>query len=137
MTDYPHPLLFAGFNADPINGDEADGSGTNWQIWPVLFDSFIGLQPLIITEEMLEAFEGCADLCVPAADNRVAFVFEDMLAVVGDSWPDLVVGPEASTIRFPQQARTQKMRDHRGMVSVAGGRGSMALPREARVRKVG
>lgn len=88
-----NPVLFAGFNADPINGDEADGAGTNWQVWPVLFDSYDGLEPLIITQEMLAAFDECADLILPAADNVITFPFENNEITIGGNWPDVVIDP--------------------------------------------
>lgn len=74
MTD--HPLLPAGFNADPINTDETDGAGINAPVWPVLFDTFESLRPLLITQEMLAVFDGCADLVIPAENDTITFPAE-------------------------------------------------------------
>lgn len=70
------PLLFAGFNADPINRDETDGAGTNAPVWPVLFNTYIGLAPLVITEELLAAFDECEDLVIPAENDTITFPAE-------------------------------------------------------------
>jgi hypothetical protein len=69
MTYPTHPFLPAGFNADEINGDETNGAGTNWPIGPLTFDSFEALRPLIVTQPMLAAFDGCADYTVPGVND--------------------------------------------------------------------
>jgi hypothetical protein len=69
MTD--HPILPAGFNADPIDGDEVDGAGTNWPVWPVLVDTSECKRPLILTKESFEVFEGCADLVIAGVNNTI------------------------------------------------------------------
>jgi hypothetical protein len=64
LSYFGHPLLPCGFNADDLNGDDYDGPGTNWRVSPMLLDSFEAKDVVIITEEMLAIFEGCADYVV-------------------------------------------------------------------------
>jgi len=71
LSYFGHPRLPAGFNADDNNGDEVDGAGTNWPVWPYLFDSFVPLEVLIITDEMLEIFDGCPDYVVPGMTRDI------------------------------------------------------------------
>ena len=73
LSYFGHPILLAGFNTDDINGDDYDGPGTNWRISPMLFDSFESMQVVIITEEMLLVFEGCADLIIPCEHLEIVF----------------------------------------------------------------
>jgi hypothetical protein len=73
LSYFGHPLLPAGYNSAAINGDEFDGAGVNERISPVLFDTFIGLEILIITADMLEVFEGCADLIIASQNNVINF----------------------------------------------------------------
>jgi hypothetical protein len=76
MTD--HPKLPAGFNADDLNGDEIDGSGTNWPCWPMFFDSFVGFKPLLLDANDLAMFDTeCPDYCVPRVDDTVCIPAED------------------------------------------------------------
>jgi hypothetical protein len=116
-----HPILPAGYNADPIDGDEVDGAGTNWPLWPVMVDSFIGLAPLIVTDEMLDVFGETADIVFPYVNMTIAFPFEDTMLAVGDAWPVLVIDAESDLIMFPQQVRTQTLRDDKGEVPLTGG----------------
>lgn len=79
-----HPLLHCGYNSTTNNEDELDGAGVNESVWPVLFDSFESLAPLIITEAMLAQFDGCADLTVPAVNDVFMIPYElDTLVVRG------------------------------------------------------
>ena len=61
LAYYGHPLLPAGFNSAPNDGDEIDGPGYNEPVWPEMFDSFISCDVVILTEEKLEVFDGCPD----------------------------------------------------------------------------
>jgi len=79
LSYFGHPRLPAGFNADDNNGDEVDGAGTNWPVWPYLFDSFIPLEVLIITPEMLEVFDGCADYVIPRVATTIPVPAEPMM----------------------------------------------------------
>ena len=76
LSYYGHPILPAGFNADDIDGDDYDGPGTNHRISPMLFDSFESMQVVIITEEMLAVFDGCADLVIPREHMEIEFPCE-------------------------------------------------------------
>lgn len=122
-----HPLLPAGFNTDPINVDETNGAGTNWDIWPVLFDSYEGLVPLVITQDMLAAFDECADLVLPAADNVVVFAAEDTVMLIGGNWPDAVIAAESNIITFPAGVREQVVRDRSSEVSIGGSSNTVTL----------
>lgn len=73
--------LFAGYNTTSINGDEMDGPGKNWIIWPInnwptVFDSYVGLQPMILTVADLEVFTGCADYVVPCQRWNVTVPYQ-------------------------------------------------------------
>jgi len=57
-----HPDLYAGYNTAPNNGDEVDGAGVNDPpVSPIWVSAMVSKPILIVTEEMLEVFEGCAD----------------------------------------------------------------------------
>jgi len=78
MTDpqlayFGHPILPAGFNSWDINGDEVDGAGVNEPVWPYLFDTFVALNPFILSTDMVAVFDGCPDYCVPCTDDTVTF----------------------------------------------------------------
>ena len=76
LSHFGHPILPAGFNTATMNGDDVNGPGLNEPVWPQLFDTFVPMEILIITEEMLEVFEGCADYVVPCQNNVIAFPTE-------------------------------------------------------------
>jgi hypothetical protein len=80
---YLHPAFPAGYNADDIAGDEVDGAGTNWAIWPEYFVSYEGLEPLLLLVEDIEAFADlCADYVVPCADDTLTVSHEiDVLRI--------------------------------------------------------
>lgn len=122
-----HPILPAGYNADVIDGDEVDGAGTNWPLWPVLFDSFVGLVPLIVTDEMIDAFDETADIAFPYVDTTVRLPFEDALMVFGDVWPVLMIDAETDLIIFPQEQRTQTLRDDKGELQLGSGSGTTVI----------
>jgi len=84
LNYFGHPILPCGYNSAPNDGDEVDGAGYNEPIWPGLFDTFVGLETMFITDEMMEIFEtGCPDYVAPCQPN---------------------------TITFPQEVRTQQIR---------------------------
>ena len=69
---YGHPLLPAGFNEDPIAGDEVDGAGTNEPIWPEYFVATVCFAPLLLDEEDMDRFgETCADYIVACTDDTL------------------------------------------------------------------
>lgn len=81
MSD--HPRLHAGYNYDDNNGDEVDGAGTNWDIWPVLFDTFEGKTPIILTAEMMGLFDTtCPDYLVPAERDTIVISPEIQTLVI-------------------------------------------------------
>jgi hypothetical protein len=98
-----HPVLPCGYNADPIDGDEVDGSGTNWPIWPVLFDCYIGLVALVITQEMIDIFEqACPDIIFPCPDNEITFPRQP-LTITPSPERDVVIAGQSDTLGFPHE----------------------------------
>lgn len=71
LSYFGHPILPAGYASWEMNGDELNGPGVNEPVWPSLFDSFEAKEILIITEEMLEIFDGCADLVIAPQNDLV------------------------------------------------------------------
>lgn len=100
-----HPILPAGINADDVNGDVHNGSGTNWPIWPVLFDTYEGFIPIIVTDEMEEVFDGCADYVVPCIRDVVYINAEISFYTVGGTWPDIVPPAMSTRIVLPFEPR--------------------------------
>jgi hypothetical protein len=81
MSDY---TIFDGYNSWENNGDEVDGPGVNEPVWPVLFDTFLAKTLLIIGGEMMEAFEGCADLVIQAGSQTISIPYEpDTIMIPG------------------------------------------------------
>lgn len=68
---YGHPVLPTGYNSTDNDGDEVDGPGVNGPIIPIYADTFEPLVVMIITEEMLEVFDGCADYVVAPVNDTV------------------------------------------------------------------
>ena len=141
MAAVTHPFLYAGFNFDDINGDEADGAGTNWPIWPVYFDTFEGLVPLIVTDEMLEVFNTeCADIVFPHEDNSIELPFEQLATTIPLEVATVMIDGEGNTIAFPWAPRTQVVRTDRKGVRVSGKSDTLAMPGgadTAAIRKAG
>jgi hypothetical protein len=81
LSYYGHPVLPCGYNSAPMSGDEFNGAGFNERVSPMLYSTFIGFEILIITEEMLEVFEGCADYTVPC-ENTVFMIPDTVREVV-------------------------------------------------------
>lgn len=73
LSWYGHPVLPAGYNDWEINGGDANFPGANEAIWPELFDTFEPKQIVLITEEMLEIFDGCADVVIPCENWSITF----------------------------------------------------------------
>jgi hypothetical protein len=73
LNIYGHPLLPAGYNEDPIAGDEVDGAGTNELVSPEFFDSYTGFKPLLLQQEDIDRFgELCPDYVVAHVDDTLA-----------------------------------------------------------------
>ena len=99
-----HPVLPAGYNADDNNGDEVDGAGTNWAIWPLLYDTFETKYVLIVSEEMLGLFGTiCADYTVPATPNVITFPAQNQEVQVRNVWSEQVLAPASNTITLPAE----------------------------------
>jgi len=80
---FGHPLLPAGYNSAPNDGDYVDGPGYNEPIWPELFDTFIGMEVMFITEEMMDIFKtGCPDYVAPCVPNTITFPTEVRTQVI-------------------------------------------------------
>ena len=79
LAYYGQPILPAGFNSAPNDGDEVDGAGYNEPVWPYLFDSFVPLEVLIVTPEMLGVFDGCPDYMVPSELSLIVVLAESMI----------------------------------------------------------
>ena len=83
LSYFGHPVLPAGYDADDHNGDDINGAGTNWPVWPQLFDTFVALEVILITEEMLDIFEtGCPDYVVPCVSDTITFPQEVRTLVI-------------------------------------------------------
>jgi hypothetical protein len=136
-----HPILPCGYNADDNNGDEVDGAGTNWPIWPVLFDTFEGLVPLIITDEMLEVFvTECSDIVFPDVSDQIALPFELLTHMIPAEEQVLMIAGESDRLVLSRQAQTQAIRGEKRDLAIAGVNDDLALPGDGRtqvIRKVG
>jgi hypothetical protein len=94
-----HPLLPAGYNADPIDGFEIDSPGTNWAVWPTLYDTFISLEAIIITQEMMDAFGNLCPDYAPTGEDMTAIArgIYDTYVVPAIGWPHITVEAVNST----------------------------------------
>jgi hypothetical protein len=102
----PHPTLPAGYNADPNDGDEVDGAGTNWLFWPALLDAFAPLQPFVLTPEMLAAFDDCPDVVVACVENTVTVPYASISYEVPYKNDTVVVAAENDLIMVAWQDDT-------------------------------
>jgi len=128
-----HPILPCGFNADDNNGDEVDGAGTNWPIWPVLFDTFVGLTPLIVSEEMLEAFDNeCADYTLAYDLWEMSIPWQDNLLSFNEKWGTQLIPEQNNTLTLPYQRREIPIRTDWPDQSAPGTSGTLLLSREPR-----
>ncbi len=108
---YGHPQLPAGYNSDPIDGDEVDGAGTNWAIEPLWTDTFLSYPLVLITPDMLEIFEtGCPDYVVQRVDNVYTLPAEVRTHTVPRDYQDYIPSPVNNTIVFPREVRKKVMR---------------------------
>ena len=98
LSYYGHPILPAGYNSWDINGDELNGSGVNEPMSPTWVDLFIPLDVLIITPEMLDVFEGCADYTVPYAANELSVPAEYMILTLPARPSQQVFAAESDTV---------------------------------------
>lgn len=127
-----HPVLPAGYNADDNNGDEVDGAGTNWLIAPLLFDTFVGLKPLVITAEMLEVFDTtCPDYVVPADYGPITWPMEQRVLAVGGTWVDLVLPGASNVIVLPRESRGVTIRPEPDTAVISEGDQAQTIRRKA------
>lgn len=105
MTD--HPILPAGYNADDNNGDEIDGAGTNWPVWPLLYDTFEARYVLFISDEMMAVFgDTCPDYVVPSVYSLIMVPVENQYIGIGHAWPDVMMPTASNVILFPAVSST-------------------------------
>lgn len=125
-----HPILPCGYNADENNGDEVDGAGTNWTIWSVIFDTFQGLVPLVVTDEMLAVFdEACADLTMRHPDDTmVPPAAERIFEVQSHGWRTIMISAEGNVITIRHTPRDKVIRDDWGE-DAPPAQGDQVLPR--------
>lgn len=98
LSHYGHPILPCGYNSWEDDGDEVNGSGVNEPIWPTLTDLFIALEVLIITPEMLEVFDGCADWAAPHDANEQLIPGSIWELAVADFPTEQVIEAESNTV---------------------------------------
>jgi hypothetical protein len=112
LSYFGHPKLPAGYDADDHNGDDINGAGTNWPVWPELFDTFVSFEVLFITEEMLEFFvTGCPDYVIPRVPNLTVLPRENRVYVIGEEGAgNIHISGVDDTIRWPREVRQQTMR---------------------------
>jgi len=128
-----HPILPAGFNADDFNGDEMNGAGTNWPVWPVLFDTFVALDVFLVTEEMLEIFEGCADYVVSIGLKTVTFPRENRVLLLNQEGVSTIqIAAQDDTVVFSRERRAQTIDKQGVWVRIAAVSDTNVMPRETR-----
>jgi hypothetical protein len=136
-----HPIMPAGYNADPIDGDEVDGSGTNWAIWPVLFDCYIGLIPMLLTDEMLEAFvQQCPDLILFPEDDTVMFQRDRLVVTARPDIEEIAASGEIDSITMSRETGTVIVQPEGDDVTTTGESDELGLPDEpdtTEIRKAG
>jgi hypothetical protein len=64
-----HPILPCGLNSVAMDGDEVNGAGINFAIWPMLFDTYEGFEPIVLTADKIAVFDECPDVKFGAPDN--------------------------------------------------------------------
>ena len=114
MSD--HPYLPAGYNADSYDDDEVDGAGTNWAIWPVLFDAYIGHAPVVVTDDMLAVFdEACPDFS-PAAVNTTLTLpaVNRQINISANGWTTITFAYENNVVMIRPESRKQVIPDDWG-----------------------
>lgn len=136
-----HPILPCGYNADDNNGDEVDGAGTNWPIWPVYFDTFESFIPLIVTAEMLEVFlSECADIAFAWEDNLVELPFELLTMTIPSEVTTVMIEGESDALVLSREMQALAIRRDQHTLAVVGKSDTLTLPDEAdseAIRKAG
>jgi hypothetical protein len=134
---FGHPQLPCGYNADDNNGDEVDGAGTNWSVWPDLFDTYVGLTVLVITGDMMDVFAtDCPDYIAPAFLNIITLPGEDQVLAVSGAWREIAFQAESNVIIFPQGSRGVKIRANENDTSIARQDDTLKLSQESQTHVV-
>ena len=111
LSYYGHPFLPAGYNADDNNGDELNGAGTNWPVWPVMFDTFESLNLVVMNDEALDAFEtACPDYIVAGMNNIITWPMQNPEMAARNLWSPLALADQSNVIVVPFAAREAKVR---------------------------
>lgn len=105
ISYFGHPVLFAGYNSCDNDGDEVDGPGVNAPQWPVYVDTFIGFSLIVLTTEMLEAFDSqCPDYVAAAVPELYVAQPDNWEVGVGNLWPDPFIAAEADVVTIEPQS---------------------------------
>jgi hypothetical protein len=138
LSYFGHPRLPAGYNSWENDGDEINGAGVNEPIWPVLFDTFEGLEVLIITEEMLAVFDtACPDYVVPRENMVASIGAEDQHMAAGNAWPELLVAGQSNVIVLPRDPNRRVIRKWDENVAVPSPDPPLPVAAGNNVRKAG
>ena len=112
LSYFGHPVLPAGYDSWEHAGDEINGSGVNEPVWPQLFDTFVALEVLIITEDMMEIFEtGCPDLTLPFDRWEIAMPGENNVVVITDVWASIIPPTTSKKLTVPPETREVKIKE--------------------------
>ena len=83
----------------------------NEPIWPVLFDTFEGLVPLIVTDEMLEVFVvECADIVFPWEPNSIVFPRGERGLTISPERQEIEIAAVADEVGLPAGVDTVEIR---------------------------
>ena len=108
---FGHPYLPTGYDSADIGGDEVNGPGVNWPIWPELFDTFVSFEAMFITDSMMNFFAtGCPDLKIPHDTWEVLLPHEERTQIIRTDWVGQMLPSQNNVLRFPQEVRKQEVR---------------------------
>jgi len=108
---FGHPYLPAGYDSMSIGTDEVNAPGENWPVWPVYYDTFIGLSVVIMTDSMQQVFDtGCPDLIVPCENWTTVLPHEEHTLVIRPDWYEREVASQNNVLVFPREVRTQEVK---------------------------
>lgn len=108
---FGHPYLPAGYNSMAIGTDEVNAPGENWPVWPVYYDTFIGLEVVIMSDDMMQIFEtGCPDYVVAYENSTSVLPREERTYVIRTDWGEQALQPQNNVLTFPREVRTQEVR---------------------------
>ncbi len=113
-----HPVLPCGLNSTDMNGDEANGAGISFPIEPVMFDSYEGIEPIVLTQERLAVFDECPDLIFACPDNVSVLPGIQRVTELRGRWPVREIEGQPNTIVFPHVYSTKKIAKESNLVAV-------------------